>query len=122
RFVAQDRLYAMWWLIALRGLRRGEAAGLRWVDVDLDGKVIMISQQRITFGRTTTVGPPKTAASRRTIALDATTVRALRVHQELQRREAEKAAAAGERWVDSGYVFTNVKGEPLNPDHLTRRF
>jgi integrase len=34
--VAEDRLFAMWWLIALRGLRRGEAAGLRWVDVDLD--------------------------------------------------------------------------------------
>jgi hypothetical protein len=27
--VADDRLYPMWWLIALRGLRRGEAAGLR---------------------------------------------------------------------------------------------
>ena len=33
-YVADDRLYAMWWLIALRGLRRGEAAGLRWTDVD----------------------------------------------------------------------------------------
>jgi len=31
--VADDRLHAMWWLIALRGLRRGEAAGLRWNDV-----------------------------------------------------------------------------------------
>ena len=31
RHVVDDRLYAMWWLIALRGLRRGEAAGLRWV-------------------------------------------------------------------------------------------
>ncbi len=28
--VAEDRLYATWWLIALRVLRRGEAAGLRW--------------------------------------------------------------------------------------------
>jgi integrase len=37
----------MWWLIALRGLRRGEAAGLRWCDVDLDHRVIMIDQQRI---------------------------------------------------------------------------
>jgi integrase len=122
RFVAQDRLYAMWWLIALRGLRRGEAAGLRWVDVNLDEQVIMISQQRITFGHTTTVGPPKTAASRRTIALDATTVRVLRAHRELQRKEAEKAAAAGEKWVESGYVFTDANGRPLNPDYLTRRF
>jgi hypothetical protein len=47
RFVADDRPYAMWWLIALRGLRRGEAAGRRWIGVDLDDQVIVISQQRI---------------------------------------------------------------------------
>jgi integrase len=29
------RLYAVFHLIALRGLRRGEAAGLRWCDIDL---------------------------------------------------------------------------------------
>jgi hypothetical protein len=34
-YVARDRLAVMWWLMALRGLRRGEAAGLRWADVDL---------------------------------------------------------------------------------------
>ena len=28
--VTADRLFAVWWLIALRGLHRGEAAGLRW--------------------------------------------------------------------------------------------
>jgi integrase len=78
KFVAEDRLYALWWLVALRGLRRGDATGLRWVDVDLDEQVVMISQQRITFGHTATVGPPKSAASCRTIALDRTTVRILR--------------------------------------------
>src|SRR6266511_3956973 len=78
--VADDRLFAMWWLIALRGLRRGEAAGLRWVDVDLDQKIIMIEQQRLAYGHTVAIGPPKTAASRRTIALDRITVRLLRTH------------------------------------------
>jgi hypothetical protein len=34
----------MWWLIALRGLR--------WADVDLDGRVAMIEKQRIANGRT----------------------------------------------------------------------
>jgi Phage integrase family len=29
---------------------------------------------------------------------------------------------AGDRWVESGYVFTNPVGQPLNPDYLTRRF
>ena len=119
KFVAEDRLYAMWWLIALRWLRRGEAAGLRWIDVDLDERVVMISQQRITFGRTTEAGPPNTRASRRNIALDAVTVRLLRAHR---RRPAEERLEAGNRWVESGYVFTNPVGEPLNPDYLTRRF
>jgi len=99
KFVADDRLYAMWWLVALRGLRRGEAAGLRWIDVDLDERVVMICQQRITFGHTTAVGPPKTAASRRTIALDTTTARLLREHR---RRQDEERLAAGDRWVESG--------------------
>lgn len=39
-FIASDRLCAMWWLIALRGLRRGETAGLRWSDVDLDSRAV----------------------------------------------------------------------------------
>jgi integrase len=117
--VADDRLFAMWWLIALRGLRRAEAAGLRWVDVDLHQRVVMIEQQRIAYGHTVAVGPPKTKASRRTIALDRTTVRLLRAHQ--HRQQAERQAAS-EAWHDSGYVFTNPDGTPLHPDWLTRRF
>lgn len=47
--VADDRFHPMWWLIALRGLRRGEAAGLRWCDVDLDAGTLTIAQQRIAY-------------------------------------------------------------------------
>lgn len=118
-FVANDRLAVMWWLIALRGLRRGEAAGLRWADVDLDAGLAMIEQQRIADGRLVTVGPPKTAASRRLVALDRHTVRLLREHRRRQRAEER---AAGGAWQDSGYVFVAEDGAPLHPDFLTRRF
>ncbi len=118
RFVATDRLYGMWWLIGLRGLRRGEAAGLRWVDVDLDGRSVTINQQRLAYGRTVAVGPPKTVASRRFIALDRVTVTVLRAHR---RRQEKERAAAGQVWKDSGYVFTTTDGQPLHPDYLTRR-
>jgi integrase len=117
--VANDRLAVMWWLIALRGLRRGEAAGLRWADVDLDARVAMIEQQRIANGHHVTVGPPKTAASRRLIALDRHTVRLLREHRRRQRTEQR---VAGNAWQDSGYVFVAEDGAPLHPDFLTRRF
>ena len=119
RYVAPDRLYGMWWLVRLRGLRRGEAAGLRWTDVDLDGRSVTINQQRLAYGRTVATGPPKTVASRRTIALDRTTVAVLRAHR--RRQEAERVAA-GQAWCNSGYVFTQTDGQPLHPDFLTRRF
>lgn len=45
--VAQDRLYAAWWLAALRGLRHGELAGLRWTDVDLQAAELTVTQQRM---------------------------------------------------------------------------
>ena len=64
------------WLIALRGLPWGEAA--------LDTGVAMIEQQRVANGRLVTIGPPKTAASRRQIALDRHTVRLLPEHQRRQ--------------------------------------
>jgi len=118
-YVADDRLYALWWLIALRGLRRGEAAGLRWIDVDLDARVMVIGQQRIAYGQTVAVGPPKTASSRRVIALDRVTTLVLRTH--LRRQRADQKTA-GDAWQDSGYVFTTPDGAPLHPDYLTRRF
>jgi integrase len=117
--VREDQLFAMWWLIALRGLRRGEAAGLRWIDADLDQQVVMIEQQRIAYGRTVAIGPPKTRASRRTIALDKTTTRLLRAHR---RRQQAEYQAAGRTWHESGYVFTAPDGWPLHPDWITRRF
>jgi integrase len=34
--VGSHRLFAVFHLIAMRGLRRGEACGLKWEDLDLD--------------------------------------------------------------------------------------
>jgi len=114
-----DRLYALWWLIALRGLRRGEAAGLRWVDLDLDHRQLTVNQQLTTCGTAIVVSPPKSAASRRTIALDHSTVEVLRAHAHHQQAER---IAAGTRWRETGYVFTRPNGIPVQPDYLSERF
>jgi integrase len=117
--IAGHRLYAAYHLIALRGLRRGEAAGLRWCDVDLDGKAAVISQQLQQYDGKLTVCPPKTPHSIRTIALDHTTAAALRAHRDRQHAEA---AGFGPGYRASGYVFTGLNGDPLAPDRLTRTF
>ena len=117
--IQDHRLYAAYHLIALRGLRRGEAAGLRWCDVDLDGKTAVISQQLQQYDGRLAICPPKTAHSTRVIALDHTTVAALAEHQDRQRAEA---AACGQDYRASGYVFTCLNGDPMAPDRLTRTF
>jgi hypothetical protein len=94
----EARLYAAYHLIALRGLRRGEACGLRWWDLDLDGGVATINQQLQQYDGHIVVGPPKTARSVRTIALDRTTIAALRRHRQRQERER---AEMGESYQDS---------------------
>ncbi|MFV2089007.1 site-specific integrase, partial [Micromonospora sp. LOL_021] len=68
--VTDDSLFAFWWLTALRGLRRGEMCGLRWVDVDLDQGVLTVERNRTTAGYHVVEGDPKTAAGRRAVALD----------------------------------------------------
>jgi integrase len=112
-----DRLYAAFHLIALRGLRRGEAAGLRWCDVDLDDGVAVISQQLQQYDGHMVTCPPKTSHSARVIALDHTTVAALRAHRARQHAEQQQPGHH-----DSGYVFTGLGGDPLAPDRLTRHF
>jgi integrase len=61
----------------------------------------------------------KSARSRRTIALPAVAVEALRSHRV---RQLEARLAAGGRWQDRGFVFTSLVGTPLDPRNVTRKF
>ena len=118
-FARGHRLYALFHLVALTGLRRGEVCGLRWTDLDLAaGEMSVVRQRRQTAGAAV-LAPPKTRAGIREIALDHTTVTGLRQHHHRQCVERE---AAGQRWVETGYVFTFGDGRPLSPDRLTRIF
>ena len=116
---ATHRLYAMFHLIAYRGLRRGEACGLHWPDLDLDGHTLTVTWQIVQYGWATELRPPKTDGSERTIALDSDTVAALRAHRARQRAER---LAAGPAWVDTGLVFTNPDGTALHPANVTDAF
>ncbi len=67
---SDDRLSALWLLALNSGMRRGELAGLRWQDVDLDAGTLAVTQQRTTADYRVVVAEPK-ARSRRVITLDA---------------------------------------------------
>ena len=61
----------------------------------------------------------KSTRSRRTIALPAVAVAALRTHRV---RQLEARLSAGPAWKDQGFVFTSGIGTPLEPRKVTREF
>lgn len=114
---ADHRLYAAFHLVALRGLRRAEAAGLRWCDVDFDNRLLQVTHTTQYVNGTLVHCPPKTENSHRVVVLDRTTIKELRRHRAVQIAEADARGVA-----PSGFVFTNRRGQPLRPDYLYREF
>jgi integrase len=53
-----DRLYAAWLVALSCGLRRGELAGLRWRDLDLERATLSVTTQRTTDSDYRIVRPP----------------------------------------------------------------
>ncbi|MET7289066.1 tyrosine-type recombinase/integrase [Streptomyces sp. NPDC005573] len=118
-FVAEDRLYAMWHLIAFRGLRRGEACGQPWSETNLDTHFLTVSSQLVQDGWEVEASDPKTDSGSRVVALDDDTVDVLKHHRERQETAREEWGTA---WVETGHVFTQEDGSWLHPGKVTDLF
>lgn len=105
----------------LLGLRPGEAAGLTWEHVSLEGPrptiTVAASLRRTPLG-TMVLAPPKTRTSRRTLEIPAPVVETLEAQRALQ---AAERAALGSQWRNElGLVFTSENGTPLDPSNVRR--
>ncbi len=100
------------------GMRRGEALGLRWEDVDLKKGVISVRQQLQRINGELKATEVKTERSRRSINLAKPTVVALKEHKVTQKRERLESPA----WTETGYVFTTTLGTPLDPRNVAKQF
>ena len=101
------------------GLRRGEALGLKWSDVDLDAGRLVVTRQLTRVGGALVTSDTKTARSRRAVDLSAPMVESLKAHKA---RQAAERLALGEAWADSGFVFTSSIGTPVDPRNCYREF
>lgn len=117
--VKDDRLCALWRLLAMTGCRRGEALGLRWDDVDIEAATITIRRSLIVVDGQILLSDPKTKRGNRTIAIDPITLEALKAHAA---RQADERSEWDEAWIDSGYVFTRENGEALHPYVISKAF
>ena len=116
---SDDRLHGLWHLLAMTGMRRGEALGLRWEDVDLEQGRLSVRRALIPNGRTVVVSEPKTARGRRVVALDPGTVEVLKAQAARQLQEQRQWDGAAN---DSGYVFAKGDSTAYHPEVVSRFF
>ncbi|HUR17311.1 MAG TPA: tyrosine-type recombinase/integrase [Acidimicrobiales bacterium] len=97
-----DRLDALWTLMVSTGMRRGEAVGLRWEDVDLKASRLSVVQHVVVVNNRPLIQEIKTPTSRRSLVLYQNVVTTLRQHRAAQKKER---LFVGGGWVESGLVF-----------------
>lgn len=115
----QHRLYALFHLIAFRGLRRGEACGAKWEFLDVEERTLAVEKQLVQIGWDFEEGDPKTEASDGVTALDTGTVAVLKEHR--ARQNAERLQW-GEDWQNTGRIFTHEDGSELHPAWVSEQF
>jgi integrase len=111
--------YVLFYTAIYTGMRRGELLGLRWCDVDLDLASLSVVQTMYKSRGSVVLKEPKSAHSRRLIALSPSLALLLREHraeQERQRVQLGKPLSGGD------YVFAYPDGRPLDPSTMSHTF
>ncbi|GLX01730.1 site-specific integrase [Microtetraspora sp. NBRC 16547] len=116
---ADDPLGLLYRIALLRGLRRGEACGLRWSDIDLKAGHLQIAQTVLQLGNQIVFDTPKSAAGRRTVSVDPETTRMLAARKAEQRRAR---LAVGPAYQDHDLVWCKSDGSPLSSERVTEGF
>ena len=103
-------------LLIVTGARRGEIMGLKWENVHLDERYLYIEVNlRYSKARGIYEETPKTGETR-FIPIPDETVALLREYRAEQEHLHE---LNGDRWQDTGFLFTRDDGQVMHPDSIT---
>jgi integrase len=105
--------------VALTGMRRSEVIGLRWPDLDLARRRLVVNHAATVVDGVETLASPKTRRSRRVLDLDPDTVALLERHRMAQREQYLRFGVTARA---SDRVFTNEIGDPLRPNSVSQAF
>lgn len=121
-FLAEARrssaCYPLYLAAVLTGMRQGELLGLRWLDVNFALETATVQQTLYRLGGQQLWRHPKTATSRRTIALPPGLLAELR---RIQTAQIEFKRLLGAQYEVHDLVFCQPNGKPLHAHNITQR-
>lgn len=103
-------------LLLISGARRGEVLGLKWDKVDWENNQIKIDRSLLYASDR---GIYEDSTKTRTIRFIKLPDETMQLLQQYQKWYIEQKLINGARWKDSGYLFVQEDGGPMNPDSLT---
>ena len=103
-------------LLLVTGCRRGEIMGLKWEKVDFENSRVKIDRALITAPSIGIYESTTKTSDTRYLTLPTETMALLRQHK---REQLRLQLANGDRWIHTGYVFTQDNGDHMNPDSIT---
>ena len=103
-------------LLIVTGCRRGEIMGLKWEKVDFENSRVKIDRALVSSKSKGVYEESTKTSDIRHLALPRETMDLLRQHK---REQLRLQLANGDRWLHTGYVFTQDNGDHMNPDSIT---
>ena len=108
--------YLMLIILFNTGLRRGELLGLRWSDIDLDKKTLIVQHNLVIADGKVYEKEPKSESGKREIPLADALVQVLK-----EARDKDIEAFDEER-ASTGYVIHLPDGDPYMPDSISQKW
>jgi integrase len=105
---AKFRLYPLFYLALVTGLRIGELLGLQWQDIQDD--MLTVKRTLTTRGRKHFFSTPKTERGYRVVTLPEDAVELLKQHKV---KQDEERSFLGDSWTETGHVFVDELGNLL---------
>ena len=103
-------------LLIVTGCRRGEIMGLKWEKVDFENSRVKIDRALVSSKSKGVFEETTKTSDIRHLSLPRETMNLLRQHK---REQLRLQLANGDRWIHTGYVFTQDNGDHMNPDSIT---
>jgi integrase len=106
-------------IAVMTGMREAEVCALKWINIDLDNKILYVKNQLQSIDGTLELVRLKTDNSLRSIPLPDYIVTILK---EKQAKQEENKKLLKEKYKDEGFVIDQGDGKPYDPAYISRNF